>query len=121
MAIGTASSTPAFLGRQFSVLGDGEQRRDFTFVDDVVDANVQQAMDAELEPGTVVNIGTGSSTSLNRVIEIVTDVLGRGIARCEDDSRPGRPAAHRSRRDPRRRTSRLEAPDFARLRNPRAG
>ncbi|HXY95304.1 MAG TPA: NAD-dependent epimerase/dehydratase family protein [Acidimicrobiia bacterium] len=77
-------------GRQFSVLGDGEQRRDFTFVDDVVDANVR-AIDADLEPGTVVNIGTGTSTSLNRVIEIVADVLGRGITCCGDDSVPGDP------------------------------
>ena len=38
--------------------GDGAQCRDFTFVDDVVDANIR-AMDADLEPGTVMNIGTG--------------------------------------------------------------
>ena len=75
---------------QFSVFGDGSQRRDFTFVDDVVDANVR-AVDAELEPGTAVNIGTGSSTSLNRVIEIVAHVLGRGITRRDDDNVPGDP------------------------------
>jgi UDP-glucuronate 4-epimerase len=77
-------------GVQFPVLGDGTQCRDFTFVHDVVDANVR-AMDADLEPGTVVNIGTGSSTSLNGVIEIVAHVLGRGITRRDDGNVPGDP------------------------------
>ena len=84
-------------GLQFSVLGDGEQRRDFTFVDDVVDANVH-AMESDLEPGTVVNIGTGNPTALNRVIEMVADLIGRGITRRETTpSVPGDP--HRTEAD----------------------
>ena len=76
--------------REFSVLGDGEQCRDFTFVDDVVDANVR-AMGADLEPGTVVNIGTGTSTSLNQVIDMVADVIGHRVSRRKNDDVPGDP------------------------------
>jgi UDP-glucose 4-epimerase len=77
-------------GREFSVLGDGAQSRDFTFVDDVVDANIG-AMDADLEPGTVMNIGTGTTTTLNGVIEIVGGILGRDVTRRDDGGVPGDP------------------------------
>jgi UDP-glucuronate 4-epimerase len=67
-------------GGEFRLLGTGEQRRDFTFVDDVVRANILAA-DADVEPGTILNVGTGVSTSLNRVVEHVESIVGRVVRR----------------------------------------
>ena len=62
-------------GRQATIFGDGEQTRDFTFVDNVVAANLAAA-DTELEPGTVINIGTGSSITVNELYRAMADLVG---------------------------------------------
>ena len=59
------------------LLGDGSQSRDFTFVADAVDATVR-ALGAP--PGRVYNIGGGQPTSINDVISVVADLLGRDVA-----------------------------------------
>ena len=53
-------------GRAPTIQGDGEQTRDFTFVADVVEANLC-AMEADLSPGAIVNVGTGERVSINRL------------------------------------------------------
>lgn len=63
----------ALSGEPFEVYGDGRQTRDFTFVGDVVRA----MRDAARSPWCgVANIGGGSRTSLNDVLEIVGDLCG---------------------------------------------
>ena len=62
----------------FVLNGDGSQIRDFTFISDVVGANLLAA-EADVEPGSVFNIGGGSSTSLRRVIELVESATGMQI------------------------------------------
>ncbi len=62
-------------GRPFPLYGDGEQVRDFTYVADVVDANLAAAT-ADVEPGTVMNISGGSSVTMLDVIELVADLAG---------------------------------------------
>lgn len=58
----------ALAGQPFLLYGDGEQSRDFTYVDDVVEAVHQAA----LSPWTgVANIGGGSETTMNQVIDLV--------------------------------------------------
>lgn len=52
-----------------TIVGDGEQRRDFTFVGDVVRANMLAAMNRDVT-GTL-NIGTGQNYSINQVAEII--------------------------------------------------
>jgi UDP-glucose 4-epimerase len=56
-------------GRPMTVVGDGEQRRDFTFVSDVVRANIMAAMNYETS-GTF-NIGTGENYSINEIAAII--------------------------------------------------
>jgi nucleoside-diphosphate-sugar epimerase len=68
----------ALLGRRFQLFGDGTQVRDFTYVDDVVGANVAAA-GADVAPGTVVNIAGGSSVSMLEVIELVAELAGRAV------------------------------------------
>lgn len=62
----------------FTVFGNGSQVRDFTFIDDVVAANVG-LLNHQLPAGTVMNIAGGSSISLNELIEEVGKAVGRGV------------------------------------------
>jgi UDP-glucose 4-epimerase len=55
--------------------GDGEQSRDFTFVDDIVRANIGAA-EAKVA-GAVLNIGGGSRTTVNEVIATIGRILGK--------------------------------------------
>ena len=58
-----------------TLYGDGEQTRDFTFVDDAVTANVLAADHGV--PGAVYNIGGGSRVSINHVLDLMSSITGR--------------------------------------------
>jgi UDP-glucuronate 4-epimerase len=62
----------------FPLFGDGGQVRDFTFVDDVVNANLLAA-EADLEPGFVANIAGGTSVDLATVIQVVEELTGKPV------------------------------------------
>lgn len=59
----------ARLGKKLTIVGDGEQRRDFTFVGDVVRANMLAAFNREATG--VINIGSGVNYSVNEVADLV--------------------------------------------------
>ena len=80
--------TAALDSRLPTVYGDGEQSRDFCFIDNVVEANLRAA-DADAASGKVFNIACGSGTSLNRVLALLGDALGRPVAAHYEPSRPG--------------------------------
>ena len=67
----------ALENQPLKVYGDGEQSRDFTHVDDIVEAN-WLAFEKGL-PGEVFNIGGGSRITLNGVIEIIMEIAGREL------------------------------------------
>jgi nucleoside-diphosphate-sugar epimerase len=69
--------TAARDGRSITVYGDGEQTRDFTFVSDIVAANMAAA--AQGRPGSVYNIGGGSRVTLNHVLELMQRVTGKTV------------------------------------------
>lgn len=56
-------------GKPFTVVGDGTQSRDFTFVSDVADAFVTAAQSAV--SGEVFNVGTGAPVPVNRLVELL--------------------------------------------------
>ncbi len=62
-------------GEAITLYGDGHQTRDFTFVSDVVEANLAAA--AWGAPGRVYNIGGGSRVSVNEVLEVIRQITGR--------------------------------------------
>ena len=64
-------------GKPISVYGDGEQTRDFTFVSDIVAANLSAAEQGV--PGTVYNIGGGSRVTLNHVLDLIGRVTGKAV------------------------------------------
>lgn len=63
------------MGEKLTIVGDGEQRRDFTNVIDVVDANIKSAItDVDDEYyGNVYNVGTGINYSINEVAKLISD------------------------------------------------
>ena len=62
-------------GQPFPMFGDGTQIRDFTFVDDVVDANLLAA-ERDLPPGSVLNIAGGTQATLQEVVDMVGELIG---------------------------------------------
>jgi len=64
-------------GKPITVYGDGEQTRDFTFVGDIVAANLAAAEQGR--PGGVYNIGGGSRVTLNHVLELIGKVTGKKV------------------------------------------
>lgn len=62
-------------GNPLTIIGDGEQRRDFTHVSDVVDANILAAtVDVEeYYYGQLYNVGTGINYSINEIADAISD------------------------------------------------
>jgi nucleoside-diphosphate-sugar epimerase len=71
-----------------TIYGDGEQTRDFVYIQDVIDANML-ALKSKNAAGEVFNIGTGSNVSVNQVAELLKETLGRkDIKNIYSDPRP---------------------------------
>lgn len=71
------------------VFGDGRQSRDFTFVDNVIDANLTAASAPEECVGRAFNIGSGQRHTLLDVLDALENILGTAIKRELRDPRPG--------------------------------
>jgi UDP-glucose 4-epimerase len=56
-------------GKPLTITNDGEQTRDFTYVGDVVNANILAATSDKVGKGEVINIGAGNSCSVNQIAE----------------------------------------------------
>ena len=69
--------TAARDGTTITLFGDGEQTRDFTFVGDIVAANIAAANQGR--PGAVYNIGGGSRVSMNEVLALIQKVTGKAV------------------------------------------
>ena len=88
-----AAVVPLFLegvlrGSAVTVYGDGNQTRDFTYVANIVEANLLAASRPASEiSGAVVNVGAGERTSLNQLIALIGQVTGRDL---EFDRQPPR-------------------------------
>jgi len=64
-------------GEQPTIYGDGEQSRDFTFIENVVAANLLAAdAPAEKVSGKMMNVATGAAVTLNQVFEILRELTG---------------------------------------------
>lgn len=69
----------AMLAREPPIIfGDGRQSRDFTYVDNVVDANLL-AMDADSVAGRVYNVACGESATLNELVAALSAIIGTKI------------------------------------------
>jgi UDP-glucose 4-epimerase len=68
----------AMCGDAPRIHGDGEQTRDFTYIDDVVEATLLAAFMAKAE-GQVYNVGTGRETTINQLARIIIEITGAGV------------------------------------------
>lgn len=78
----------ALSGEPLEVHGDGLQSRDFTYVDNVVEANLLAAK-APGVAGEMFNVGCGSRVTLLEVIRFLEGILGRKLDRVHTPRRPG--------------------------------
>jgi len=74
-------------GERPVIYGDGEQSRDFTYIDNVVQANIHAAEgDAT---GEAFNVGCGSRVTVNELVDVLNDLLDTEFKPIYDDPRPG--------------------------------
>jgi len=88
-----AAAIPNFITRMVKeetpvIFGDGEQSRDFTYVSNVVEANIL-ASKARGVSGEIFNIACGERTTVNSLVENINKVLDKEIKPSYDDVRPG--------------------------------
>ena len=60
-------------GKPMTIRGNGEQRRDFTYVGDVVNANILASQSEKVGNGEVINIGNGDNRSINEIADMIGD------------------------------------------------
>ena len=88
-----AAAIPAFVtailnDKPPTIYGDGEQSRDFTYVDTVVDANLLAAR-AKKTKGEVVNIACGEAVTVNAIIKMINEIVGKNVKPIYAPARPG--------------------------------
>ncbi len=71
-----------------TIFGDGEQSRDFTFIENVVQANLL-AMSAERLRGEAINIACGLRISLNKLLRMLEEILGSAQVPIYEEARKG--------------------------------
>jgi UDP-N-acetylglucosamine/UDP-N-acetyl-alpha-D-glucosaminouronate 4-epimerase len=81
--------TAILQGEAPTVHGDGEQTRDFTYIDNAVEANLRAADADGSACGRAFNIACGERISLNEVIQVLAELAGREVTPTYVDPRPG--------------------------------
>jgi UDP-glucose 4-epimerase len=76
----------AMEGKATQIHGDGEQTRDFTYVDDVVEATLLAAVSPKAE-GEVFNVSSGIETSINRLAKLISELNGNSLEAIHIDRR----------------------------------
>jgi nucleoside-diphosphate-sugar epimerase len=88
-----AAAIPAFVtsilkDKPPTIYGDGEQSRDFTYVDNVVEANLLAAR-AKQTKGEVINIACGEAITVNAIIDMINKTVGKNVKPTYLPSRKG--------------------------------
>ena len=88
-----AAAIPAFVtailnDKPPTIYGDGEQSRDFTYVDNVVEANLLAAR-AKKTAGEIVNIACGQAVTVNEIIDMINEFTGKKVKPIYTAPRPG--------------------------------
>ncbi len=80
--------TKMMKGERPIIYGDGEQSRDFTYVANVVQANMLANQAGEIS-GEVINLACGEKTTVNQLFESIKQILHKDISPIHEDFRPG--------------------------------
>ena len=88
-----AAAIPAFVTAILkdeppTIYGDGQQSRDFTYIDNVVEANLLAAR-AEQTKGEVINVACGKAVTVNAIIDMINELLEKNIKPIYTAPRPG--------------------------------
>ncbi len=88
-----AAAIPAFVtailrNQSPTIYGDGEQSRDFTYIDNVVQANLLAAR-ADKTNGQVINIACGQKITVNAIIDLINSLTGKSVKARYVPPRPG--------------------------------
>jgi len=81
--------TAAFEGRSPIVYGDGRQSRDFTYIDNAVDANLKACEAAAGAVGRVYNVACGTSATLLEMLAVIETITGKAIHPVHEAGRAG--------------------------------
>ena len=81
-------------GEPITIFGDGEQTRDFVYIDDVIEGWIS-ALNNPAAAGRVFNLGSGRSLSINRLADSVAAAFGHAPGSYRIDRAPGRPGEQR--------------------------
>jgi UDP-glucose 4-epimerase len=81
-------ATALLEGRSPVIYGDGEQSRDFTYVANVVDANLK-ALSSDQAAGEVFNIACGRTCTVNELLSRLQEIAGTSLSAHYTDPRPG--------------------------------
>jgi len=73
-------------GKNPSIFGDGEQTRDYVYIDDIVNANIKAITNGSKK---IINIGTGMETSVNELYKRLTNAMGLDIKPVYKEARTG--------------------------------
>ena len=89
-----AAVIPAFIqalieGKSPKIFGDGEQSRDFTYVGNVVDANIASCDSPDASVGRIYNIACGTRTNVNELAKQTARILKCDIEPVHVEPRPG--------------------------------
>ena len=76
-------------GKPPTIYGDGEQTRDFTFIDDVVEANILASKSGQNTAGKAFNIAGGKNITINKLLETINGLLGKNVEAVHEGERPG--------------------------------
>jgi UDP-glucose 4-epimerase len=88
-----SAAIPRFINRMLDgsppeIYGDGLQGRDFTYVDNIVQANLL-AIRRDGASGQVFNIGCGKETNLLELVDILNRIIGSNLSPTHTEPRPG--------------------------------
>jgi nucleoside-diphosphate-sugar epimerase len=88
-----AAAIPRFIqamlaGETLTIYGDGEQKRDFIYVSNIVDINLRAAVAPEAA-GQIINAGSGHGVTINQLLETLGHIAGRPIQLVHAAARPG--------------------------------
>jgi nucleoside-diphosphate-sugar epimerase len=89
-----AAAIPLFItlmmrGDRPQIFGDGEQSRDFTYVANVVEANLRAVEASDEALGEVFNIACGERTTVNTLVREISELMGVSVMPFYTDPRPG--------------------------------
>ncbi|MEQ8765767.1 MAG: SDR family oxidoreductase [Planctomycetota bacterium] len=83
-------ATSLLRGEAPKILGDGDQTRDFTYIENVVSANLAAA-ERPVEPGVIINVGCGERTSINELCRVLQEIIGQEVEAEYGPARAGDP------------------------------